>query len=560
MGPSAVFLCTTPEYTLGEMLGTCLEDPYGLDAAAPFTRWHNDAIMREKDVIEGLYNARKELGAVLKKRAAGDASAASNVLKTFDAPLMTTIGSLKDGKKKAISRANQFKAFPSYRVFEPQMIFAATRLELLLLKIFNQRRNTQVLHLHNTPLMDRRILAIVLRACPNLTMVGVYNCPLIHLGDIIPILDLIYEINEDRRLRKMPLITGFDFYPSFHRGLEVRGGQAPMYGLTADSMDLDIVQRGVYAILLKAFFKARYMGLGLLFERGRALKAFLFRLPNPPLSMPTFFDGLHRYLECGASSIEQRQALFDLTKPIRFGLEENIDDETWYREEMGEYLPFCSSCGYEMLYELFPAGTRRVYPHRRVCAGCNLQSLLDEEPHDMHHRKLALLQNLMPDWRGSDYNKDAPMDGRGLMSLKSTEQAPATAPIMQDTGNGAGPFAGQQRIKLRRGNKCSADSLQDLPTLEELLGSTALWGSLFPDCHRADLYARARQRADAEARSLPEYQKTLKLPRDTYGEIWHRTRHARELQSFDYNAAIRAHLLMESAVATPATSEARLSW
>ncbi|KAJ6779983.1 hypothetical protein PWT90_03361 [Aphanocladium album] len=522
MGPSGVLVSATPEYMLGEMLMTRVEDPYGFDTAAPFTGWHNDAIMREKDVMEGLYNARKALRAAQKSSKTRDASSAlSNVLKTFDERLLATIASLKDGKKKSISMANQFKAFPAWRVFEPQMIFAGTRLELL---------------------------PIILRACPNVTMLGVYNCPLIHLGDIIPILDLIHEINEKRKPMNAPLITAFDFYPSFHRSLDVRGGQSPIYGLTADSMDLDIVQRGVYAILLKAFLKARCLKMSLLFETGRALNAFLFRLPNPPLSMPMFFDGVHRYLESGASSIQQRQALFDLTKPIRFGLEPDLDDEAWYHEEMGQYLPFCGSCGYEMLYELFPAGTRRVDPHRRVCAGCSLQRMLDEEPHDMHHRKLALLQNLMPDWKPSDYNKDAPMNGHGLMSLMSSEQGDVGAPVMKDIGSGAGPFAGRQVTKLQRGNKCPADSLQNLPSLRDLLDgdSQALWGALFPDCHRADLYARARQRADAEARSLPEYQKTLKLPRDMYGEIWHRTRHAREVQSFDYNAAVSAHLLMDS--------------
>lgn len=48
-----------------------------------------------------------------------------------------------------------------------------------------------MLHFEKTPFLDRRVLAAVLRACPNLTMLGVYDCPLIHFGDVICILDMI---------------------------------------------------------------------------------------------------------------------------------------------------------------------------------------------------------------------------------------------------------------------------------------------------------------------------------------------------------------------------------
>lgn len=426
---------------------------------------------------------------------------------------------------------------------------------MTVIQVYNQRKNTRVLHFHQTPFFDRRVLAIVLRACPHVTMLGVYNCPLIHLGDLIPILDLVHEINEERRLRNAPLISAFDFYPSFRAGLTVSEGQAPIYGLTADSLDLDIVQRGLYAILLKGFLKARHMKLGLLFEPGQALKAFLFRLPNPPLSVPAFFDGLCRYLQNGASVIQKRQALFDLTKPIRLGLEPNLDNESWYHEEMGRYLPFCSSCGYEMLYELFPAGSRRVYPHRRVCAACSLQDLLDREPHDMRDWKIGLLARLMPAWDGKVFNKDAPTDAHAsdLMRLPATATLPAerSSPLyIRDDGELA---ATHHVLPLRRNNKSTADSLQNLPSLRVLVEADAeveaRWADLFNHCTKADVYARARRRLLAEAKKdlhRGEWDKKhAKTPRDGNGEVWRRTRHAREVQSFDYTSAAQFQMALD---------------
>lgn len=384
-------------------------------------------------------------------------------------------------------------------------------------------------------------------------MLGVYDCPLIHLGDLIPILDLIFEINEERRLKSMPLITGFDFFPSFYPGLTVLHGQYPIYGLAADSMDLDIVQRGVYAILLKGHLKSRHMRLKLLFEPGRALKAFLFRLPNPPLSMATFFDGLYRYLDGGASLVQRRQALFDLTKPIRLGLEQNLDDETWFQEEMGRYLPFCSSCGYEMLYELFPVGTRRVYPHRRICAGCSLQNLLDRQPHDMRDWKIGMLAKIMPDWDAKVFNKDAPTGHQaspcsGLMSLQTTAiSREEVAPL--HVGQDGQLAATRHVIQLVRDNKYTADSLQNLPSLRDLVEDheafDGRWAELFDRCNEADVYARARRRLLAEAKRRDVGKPASKAPRDRNGEIWQRSGHAREVQSYHYVSAARFHAACE---------------
>ncbi|KAJ4164450.1 hypothetical protein LMH87_006126 [Akanthomyces muscarius] len=552
LGPSGVFVSVTPEFTLQEMMATRLTDPYGFKAATPFTDWHNAAITREEDAVNTLFMVRQRLRAEAKKSKNGPQQPIPAFLDAiFNQSTLRAILALKD--IDAIFKANQFVSLPADSIFEPQMIYAATRLQLLLIQIYNQRNNIQVLHLHKTPFLDRRVLAIVLRACPKIIMLGVYNCPLIHFGDLVPILDLIYEINEERRLKNMPLIAGFDFFPSFHPGLTVPQAQYPIYGLAPDSMDLDIVQRGVYAILLKGYLKSRHMRLKLLFEPGRALKAFLFRLPNPPLSMATFFDGLYRYLDGEASLVQRRQALFDLTKPIRLGLEQNLDDETWSQEEMGRYLPFCSSCGYEMLYELFPVGTRRVYPQRRICAACSLQDLLDRQPHDMRDWKIGMLAKIMPDWDGKVFNRDAPIGhqtspGSDLMHLQTTAASREEVSPLH-VGPDGQLAATRHVIQLLRDNKYTTDSLQNLPSLHDLVQDHAAfdgrWAELFNRCNEADIYIRARRRLlDETKRSDPD-KPLSKAPRDCNGEIWHRPKHAREVQSYNYLSAAQFHAASE---------------
>ncbi|KAK8142155.1 hypothetical protein G3M48_009266 [Beauveria asiatica] len=543
LGPSGIFVCTAPAFTLGEMMATRLTDPYGFLSATPFTSWHNAAISREMDAVDTLFMVRTRLDKEKKTSGrSGSQSVPEYLRRMLNEPTLRAILAIEEPKN--IFKTNQFISLPSGSAFEPPMIYCATRLQLLLIKLFQQRENTEVLHFYQVPFFDRRILAIILRACPNVTMLGVYDCPLIHLGDLIPLLDLIYEINTERKLQNKPLIGGFDFYPSFHKGLSAEDEHG-VFGLTADSMDRDIIQRGLFAILMKGFLKAAQLKLDLLFEPGLALRAFLFRVPNPPLSIPTFFDGLYRFLESGASNTQDRQrrrALYDLAKPIWLGLEPDLGD-SFYQENMGRYLPFCSSCGYEMLYELFPAGTRRVDPHRRVCAGCSLQDLLDRQPHDMRDWKVGLLTKLMPDWNGLVFNKDAPTGDCDLMSLQATQtlrNEPSPLSI-----NRKGELAARNNvIQLLRDNKFPADSLQNLPALQDLAegaGFDGQWAELFNHCHKADIYARARMCINNTAAKKKD-----KRPRDWYGEVWRREKHAREVQSFDYRSAVLFHLELES--------------
>lgn len=400
-------------------------------------------------------------------------------------------------------------------------------------------------------MLDRRVLAVILRSCPNVTMLGVYKCPLIHFGDLIPILDLLHEINRERRLNKIGMpITAFDFYPKFHEGLAYSNHErCPTYGLTATSMDLDVLQRGMYAILLKSFLKARQMNLKLLFSSGKALRAWLFKLPNPPLSIPSFLDGLHRYLDKKSSEKQRRQALYDLLKPVRLGLERNLDNDFpgFYKDEMGSYLPFCSSCGYEMLCEFFSGGSRIVRPDRRICAGCTLQHLLDHEPYDMQPAKIEALGQLFPDWKGKDFNKDAdlgPSKAKSspeydLMKLVSTQTHRESPPLVAVGAHGD-MTATRHIHQLIRDNKYHDDSLQGLPSLQELTKDPKFqeqrWPEFFNMCNEADMVARARSCLLKEhiKRSAGKPQKLF--PLDRYGQVWVRQKSI-EVQSYDYRAA-----------------------
>lgn len=82
--------------------------------------------------------------------------------------------------------------------------------------IFEQRNSIRVLHFEKIELLDRRLLAVILRGCPKVTMLGIYNCPLINFGDVICLLDLIGQVNKARDAEGHPRVKAFDFFPSMN--------------------------------------------------------------------------------------------------------------------------------------------------------------------------------------------------------------------------------------------------------------------------------------------------------------------------------------------------------
>ncbi|KAL7908767.1 hypothetical protein GGI35DRAFT_480363 [Trichoderma velutinum] len=371
--------------------------------------------------------------------------------------------------------ANQFEGTIN-KLHKMPICLGMESLFKLMSELHRARSHIEILHLHKVPLLDRRMLAVILRGLPHVTMVGVYNCPLIHFGDVIPILDLIYEINNDRREKNMPKIKAFDFFPCFNQGTPYAHENAATYGISWGPIPMDIAQRGFYAIILKAVMKSRGMGLDLLFSKDHAFMDYLTRVPNTPLGVYGFLDAVYRYIEVDRWAPDRGniklQAIYDMLKPVRVALDKNVADDwpNYYVKEMAKNIFFCCSCGYETFMEFFPTGTKNQVPrHRRICCACRLQKALDAETDHMKAQKKGLLDKLCPDWDQKAFNQDAPLfcGGVGLIRLESIETVrsqPVFLPFMVD---GHLRF-NHHRQSLLRDEKYPYDSLVKLPSLEDV--------------------------------------------------------------------------------------------
>jgi hypothetical protein len=291
---------------------------------------------------------------------------------------------------------------------------------------------------------------------------------MLHLGDLDCLLDLIHEVNEERR-GKHPEIEAFDFYPSYQKGTLFQQDNEAIYGLTWGPEKLCVVQRGFFALVLKAFLKARAMGLVLLFSKDHALREWMAKLPFTPLAIASFLDALHRYLDLeGSTSVNDRmEALFDLLKHVHLGDPQSQGkDTTWYTEKMGMKHTYCSSCGYVYLDEFFDHVQLLREARTRFCAGCLLHELLDYERDHMKADKRYLLADFL-DWPGSEhdqakYNPRAPLYRNGL-SLMHVYNGP------RFDHNTLGPNDPRRSRPGLEDIKIVNDSLQNLPTLAQLM-------------------------------------------------------------------------------------------
>ncbi|KAK4084551.1 uncharacterized protein Triagg1_1031 [Trichoderma aggressivum f. europaeum] len=411
---------------------------------------------------------------------------------------INVMGSLEEFEK--MWSANQFEG-TKHKLHKMPICLAMESLFKLMSELHRARSHIEVLHLYRVPLLDRRMLAVILRGLPNVTMVGVYNCPLIHFGDVIPILDLIHEINIDRHEKNMPKIKAFDFFPCFNQGTPYAHENAATYGISWGPIPMDVAQRGFYAIILKAVLKSKGMGLDLLFSKDHAFMDYLVKVPNIPLGVYSFLDAIYRYLdvEQGAwgSANMKLEAIYDMLKPVRVAVDKHVADDwpKYYLRMMAKTFFFCCSCGYRTFMEFFPAGsTNRLQAYRRICCACHLQKILDLETDHFKAQKKGLLDKLCPEWDRTVFNQDAPLfrGGGGLIRLQSTETVRPQPPILTAAAvEGETYRLSPYGAPLIRDNKYPHDSLAKLPTLEDVALDSATgrrWLDVIASAVREDVH------------------------------------------------------------------------
>jgi hypothetical protein len=94
------------------------------------------------------------------------------------------------------------------------------------------------LQLHRIPFLTTEVLSLIIPPMRNLKVLGIYQCPLIHVGDTMELLHIIQVDKFEEKKNQISL----DFYPRFHVGpISIPGDDTCVasYGVTWDNWNGD---------------------------------------------------------------------------------------------------------------------------------------------------------------------------------------------------------------------------------------------------------------------------------------------------------------------------------
>ncbi|KAF3057417.1 hypothetical protein GL218_06297 [Daldinia childiae] len=168
-----------------------------------------------------------------------------------------------------------FPARPKGKISKPRAARRVIDTYRLIRTIDIRGHHIKILHLHSVPNFDIPLLKKCLERMPNLEILGVYNCVLLHFGEIIPFLKAIIAHNKKPGSK----FVRSDFSPVYYPGLPVGSeGRTGEYGVIPSDQGLIDTRRAIVAVLRKVVSLALKNNIDW-FTPGTAMRQYLERIP-----------------------------------------------------------------------------------------------------------------------------------------------------------------------------------------------------------------------------------------------------------------------------------------
>jgi hypothetical protein len=143
------------------------------------------------------------------------------------------------------------------------------------------------LQLHRVPFLSSDAIECIISSLANLKNLGVYRCPLLHVGTTSTILDII------KRNRKSGGYVHLDFYPMFHQGPNALARYGS-FGATWNDPGIDSNAAILQLVLYCCYAQAREMGFDLL-DWAAAFRQFLEKCPMLDWTVVRFYEAIKTY-------------------------------------------------------------------------------------------------------------------------------------------------------------------------------------------------------------------------------------------------------------------------
>lgn len=299
---------------------------------------------------------------------------------------------------------------------------------LLTQSLYNYGHNVRDLHLHRIPFLDHRMLRVILsgHSMPNLASLGVYRCELLHFGHTVDLL----AIAERRRDAGHPL-RDLDFFPRYHDGPNDRHRDGS-YGVTWEDVGVDTPRAIFSHLLYRILPKAEELGFDMI-NRSTSFRAWLEKVPLPPLSLPRVLDLYLRRRDARRHTLTPQQgskATFEFHHQLLAAITYPNDNKQtncadWDRQKV------CARCKTKLVKLMFRS------PIAPACAGCWLSDYMTERETDHYklnkHYVISMLlsrEHKLPDriMKDDEYDDLHDQEDDGAGPVPQTTPAPNTSP------------------------------------------------------------------------------------------------------------------------------------
>lgn len=199
----------------------------------------------------------------------------------------------KDGKRPDISYAEHYKTQGNL-CKSTYLVYFDTRSALTHPKkitdraLKNRADYITNLQMHRIQFLDLNAVGCILKSLRNLKLIGIYQCQLLHLGNMAELLDVVKA--RGQRTGGDSSYVDLDFFPMYHEGPNsiIRHGS---YGAVWNHPTCDMATGIWQLVLYELYPKARYLDIDIL-SWGRAFRHFLEKLPMPSWTNVRIYEAI----------------------------------------------------------------------------------------------------------------------------------------------------------------------------------------------------------------------------------------------------------------------------
>ncbi|KAF9869616.1 hypothetical protein CkaCkLH20_12913 [Colletotrichum karsti] len=249
--------------------------------------------------------------------------------------------------------------------------------------------NLTHMRLHEVPMLDIRLVNLILSICPSLEALSLFECDLLHFNSIIPLLNAVHWAS--KKMKKTPVLI--DFFPRTYFGLKGYGQGTHI--ISWDGLDVGTLGPSVFTTVLVAVLKALPMGIDLL-GQGKLFRKFLDLVPMKPGASTVFCHHLFSYLDSLADRSIPEEVRDALENQVLLSVYQGTEKVFKCRDRDEAFQSFdCCRCGSTMIRGLFDKTQAARPDDQRVCRVCVLDYELEGQEHHRLQKKRGLLDGFL---------------------------------------------------------------------------------------------------------------------------------------------------------------------